>query len=133
MGLGYTYKCKCTSPEPILLGVGMGYPLLCEETRKEMSDGKYGENVQQIVKKYPRGGVDCEYMLYICACGRWENDTKKTINESVNQEGSKKHIFYHLCPDCGKRMRAVPPNKAKLVCPKCGEAMTDIQPEIRWD
>ena len=133
MGLGYTYKCKCTSPEPILLGVGMGYPLLCEETRKEMSDGKYGENVQQIVKKYPRGGVDCEYRLYICACGRWENDTKKTINESVNQEGSKKHIFYHLCPDCGKLMRAVPPNKAKLVCPKCGEAMTDIQPEIRWD
>ena len=37
MGLGYTYKCKCTSPEPILLGVGMGYPLLCEETWRDMA------------------------------------------------------------------------------------------------
>ena len=120
-------------PEPILLGVGMGYPLLCEETWEDMSGGKYGENVLRIVKKYPRGGVDCEYQLYVCDCGRWENDTKKTISESGEQEHGKKHIFYHLCPVCRRRMRAVPPSKAKLVCPKCGEPMTDFFPEIRWD
>lgn len=138
MGIGYTYKCKCSSPDPILIGTGMGYPILCEETWRDMSDGKYGENVRRIVKKYPRGGVDCEYKLYVCACGRWEVDTKKTVYEygGPDHSGNARNIvyvFFHTCPECGRRMRVAPPRRAKLICPKCGEPMTDILPEIRWD
>ena len=138
MGIGYTYKCNCTSPDPILIGIGMDYPLLCTKTWADMSAGKYGENVRRIVKKYPHGGIDCEYMLYVCVCGHWENDIKKTIYEYGGRDHSGTaqgiaYVFFHKCPDCGKRMRVVPPSRAKLICPKCGEEMTDIQPAIRWD
>ena len=138
MGIGYTYKCKCKSPEPICLGVGMGYPLLCQETWEEMASGKYGASAQRYTEKYPNGGLDCEYQLYTCGCGHWEVDTKKTMYERGGPDHSDKrcnlvHLFFHVCPECGKRMGIANPKNANLTCQKCGETMTDFFPSVRWD
>ncbi|MBQ9663232.1 MAG: hypothetical protein IJV40_08800 [Oscillospiraceae bacterium] len=141
MGTGYTYKCGCKDPSPIMLGRGMLYANICRETWNDILNGEYGPGWARAARMHPEGGLDCENTLYLCECGHWEVDTRKTMWEKGNADHSKSNLprnralkkSRHKCPECGGRMRVAKLEEDTLRCPVCSEVMTDLMPTIKWD
>ena len=86
-------------------------PKLCADTWSDMMKGKYGENWKRAVTMHPEGGLDCSYEIYVCDCGHWERDTRRTLWQNGDKNHCKIRLprnraikpCYHVCPDCGKR------------------------------
>ena len=141
MGTGTIYSCGCRAPKPLMTGAGKLTPRICTATWEDMKTGKYGENWKRAVTMHPNGGLDCDYVIHVCDCGHWEQNTKKTLWEKGNKSHCKSRLprnrcvkrYYHLCPTCGKRMRIANLEKDCLKCPDCHQAMTDFKPYIKWD
>ena len=141
MGTGYTYHCGCKDPSPIMLGRGKLYSNICRETWDDILNGEYGPSWARAARMHPDGGLDCEYNLYLCDCGHWEVDTRKTMWEKGFSDRSKSNLprnravkkSLHRCPECAGRMRIANPEEDQLTCPVCGEEMTDLKPTIKWD
>lgn len=136
MGIGYYYTCKCKDAEALYLGEGMLSPAVCRETWEKMAGGDYGQRFQKLTEKYPDSGLDCENVIYVCDCGHWEVDTKKTLYKLGDGdhrwvESKVAAIYYHKCPECGKRMRQADEQDV-LKCPKCREIIKTM-PGIIWD
>ena len=141
MGTGYTYTCGCKAPQPLMIGAGKQTPKLCADTWSDMMKGKYGEMWKRAVTMHPDGGLDCSYEIYVCDCGHWERDTRRTLWQNGDKNHCKSRLprnraikpCYHICPKCGKRMRIADFENDLLTCPECGEEMRDFKPAIMWD
>ena len=72
MGCGYGFRCKkCGYHFDAMLGVGMLFPIVYEETVKAGREGKFGEEIQHFLKEYPEGALNAENAAYRCGkCGR---------------------------------------------------------------
>ena len=141
MGTGYIYTCGCEAPQPVMIGAGRLTPNLCADTWSDMLAGKYGDSWKRAVTMNPQGGLDCRQEIYLCDCGHWESDIRKTLWKNGDTSHCKSRLsrnkavktFYHMCPKCGKRMRIAHIDEDCLICPICGEEMQNISPEIKWD
>ncbi len=74
MGTGHSYRCKCRKTNKhIKVGIGMMYPLICDNIRQCVLDGEYGERWKKFLEDNPDGAFDCERLVYKCsACDYWE-------------------------------------------------------------
>lgn len=144
MGWGYNYICrKCQHEYWVHLGVGMMYPKVYQETLADISEGKYGPELQEIYHNTPYAAVDAEHVVYICdGCGFWESGTDVTLYapnepERISQKRygiktvaewgyvpyvtsrelkTEYHIVkrhYHRCGKCGKRMHKATSDELK--------------------
>lgn len=89
MGTGYTYTCGCKDSQPLMVGSGKLAPKLCAETWTDMQNGKYGEMWKRAVTVHPNGGLDCSYEIYVCDCGHWERDYRRTLWQNGDRNHSK--------------------------------------------
>lgn len=143
----------------------MGFLKVYRALLQDVQDGKYGSQMQQL-SQIPYAAIDADKYLYSCkSCGHWEvapsmtlyapNDPELIHNKqygikSVKEWGYVPYVmeydlkrdyhrikaFYHICPDCGKRMIKITSDKGaiyrKLRCPKCGS--DDVSCEsLHWD
>ena len=71
MGQNLSLKCSCCDYEiGISLGVGFFFPMLYEETIKEIKEGKLGKTLYRFLEEHPDGAVDCERAVLQCeTCG----------------------------------------------------------------
>ncbi len=135
MGQGYEYKCKkCRHEYSVNPGFGMLFPQQYRETLADISEGKYGKELQETYNNTPYAAVDAEYVVYVCKnCGSWKQDKDVSIYapndpdsipqkefgiKTVAERGyvpyvmrdeldSEYHIvkrYYCYCRKCGKRM-----------------------------
>lgn len=135
MGMGYCYKCKkCNHEYSVHPGIGMTFPTVYREILADISEGKYGSELQKVYQNTPYAAVNGEGVVYICSeCGTWEVSTdvslyapddkghllKKQYGDKTVEEwghvpyvtpwelGQEYHIVkrhYHKCGKCGKRM-----------------------------
>lgn len=164
MGHGYIYKCKkCMHEYNVHLGIGMMFPKVYRETLADISEGKYGSNLQELYNNTPYAAVDAEQVVYICnRCGSWELGIDLTLYapndpDSIPQKqyGAKTvaewgnvpyvmqwdlekeyHIvkrYYHRCSKCGKRMHKA--SSSELCNLPCPECGSSNQAEgmFMWD
>ncbi|MDL2253430.1 zinc ribbon-containing protein [Ruminococcaceae bacterium OttesenSCG-928-I18] len=135
MGTGYEFECKkCKKEYCALPGVGMMYPSVYQEALKDIKNGKYGSELQQIMNSGEYIAVNAENAIYVCrSCKHWKSDlnlslyspndveairTKqygiKTVEEwgyvpyvieyMLKEEYRLIKVFVHKCEKCGKRM-----------------------------
>ena len=136
MGEVFEFKCKkCRKKYSVSLGIGYMQPSVCEETYRDILDGKYGFEWKEACKQ---GGdniaITAEEVVYRCEkCGNWENKTDITLyapNKSSKKNGG--HFLmrgdedFHVlkqyvptCSKCGGSMKEME-EVFELPCPKCG-------------
>lgn len=76
MGRGYGFICsQCGNEYGYGIGVGFLFPMVYEETLKEVKKGKYGEEWKNLVKNTKNIAIDAEEHLYVCKkCGTWKTE-----------------------------------------------------------
>ena len=69
MGRSYWFHClKCGYKFDAFLGVGFCFPIEYQQIMHDAAEGKYGESVQQFLKAYPDGVLNCDRVLLQCTC-----------------------------------------------------------------
>ena len=137
MGQNISLKCSCCDYEiGISLGVGFFFPMLYEETIKEIKEGKLGKTLYRFLEEHPDGAVDCERAVLQCdTCGalkqgmnfsmyipkpgfvqsphsEWSGafpcEGLSYVAKSDLKESYNLYQHYpHRCPRCRKRMIAM--------------------------
>ena len=145
MGMGHSYRCPhCGNGGALFIGVGMRNHEVSEKYKKAALNGEHGAEIQKIVKEHPEGRFDCAEVIYQCACGYWTVEEKgdytvpKGEGERTGRPSVKEptliHEAEHLCPKCGKTMRACDEGTIpELACPECGERLEITKDTILWD
>lgn len=73
MGYGLNVGCKCRSQE-LMLGVGLAFPMVYEETMHDIKSGKYGKEMKDLANNIELVTVDAEGEIYFCEkCGNVES------------------------------------------------------------
>ena len=93
MGMGINIGCKChnATAREFMLGVGMGFPYVYQETVKDIKAGKYGEEAKNIMTTIPYAAVDLVTTLYYCdKCGHIDEDEPMDIYIPKDVEKVKK-------------------------------------------
>lgn len=161
MGKGPVYSCnKCGACYSIMFGVGMGYPYEYDKIMKNLFKGKFGNNLQKIVKDTKNVVVDAQNYLYVCEkCDYWNvvngMDLYEVKNEDLIKEYTNKnqkwidgYAFFDYnpkdfrilkrvksaCPQCKSRMKKYSEEDdfPILKCPTCHEELT-LYGNILWD
>ena len=147
MGNGYLIKCtKCNYMFKAMLGIGMMYPMVYNETVADIRDGKYGEEYKKFFEKHNNATVNCEAKVAVCAeCGKLETvmdlslylpkddeemvyiyDDYMTPNQ-LKRNFKKCMTYNHQCSSCGGKMKNINLlsrlEKGTLKCPDCGEKL----------
>ena len=135
MGTGYNYKCgKCEHAYLIYPGPGMNFPKQYKNMTSNISEGKYGRELQEVFNSTQYAAVDAENVVYVCKeCGSWKEDKDVSLYvpndpDSIAQKkygritvaelgfvpyvtraelDREYHIvkrYYYRCGRCGKRM-----------------------------
>ena len=73
MGNGYTIKCrKCSYEYQAMLGFGMLFPTVYENTVKAIREGKLGEDYRKFFEEHKDAAVNCEACAAVCTgCGKF--------------------------------------------------------------
>lgn len=135
MGRGYKFTCKkCENEYFAMLGIGMMYDNVYQKAMKDIKNGKYGVEWQQLMNSEKYVAVNAEREIYICSNRKhWKmelnlslyrpNDVEavrtkqygiKTVEEwgyvpyvmgyDLKSEYSLMKEFVHKCDKCGKQM-----------------------------
>lgn len=127
MGDGLILHCeKCGERYPLMLGVGMGYPMEYDEIMEKLFKGEFGANLQKIVESTNNVVVDAKDYLYVCEkCGffnvynaldLYQVTNEDMIKESINED--KKWLNgWHFFKHDAKNFRIL--KRVKYACPKC--------------
>lgn len=161
MGDGLVLRCeKCGKRYPLMLGVGMGYPMEYDKIMEKLFKGEFGANLQRIVESTDNVVVDAMNYLYVCekcdffniynALDLYQVINEDMIKESINED--KKwlngwHFFKHdaknfrilkrvkhACPNCKRCMKRYGETDEipTLKCPECHEKLVEGG-YICWD
>ena len=157
MGTGYTFHCNnCGHDDIAMLGVGMLYPSVCDETLAAVRAGEYGEKLQRAAESAKHVGCAAERKIYVCEdCGSWAvlNDASlygwADENKDVEidyvvlwgGDGEKYRLIEKFVPTCGKcggDMHAIDVDEdsddaPQLSCNECGSPLTAKLASICWD
>jgi len=141
----YTYACpNCGHNGEFQLGFNSWAPVVSMKMKEAVSDGCWGDEWCDFVAQNPNGGIDSEFVLYVCECGKWladrardyyiPADLNKRIGAYVKNSSREKNKcvkhFRHSCPDCGETMSRVDIDNEKLKCPICRAELRITRLEI---
>lgn len=66
MGRGYGFKCtKCKNEYSVMPGIGMMYPQVYQEAIKDIENGNYGAQWQQLINSEEYVAVNAERYIYL--------------------------------------------------------------------
>ena len=146
MGYGITVHCKCRDKD-LMLGVGLGYPMVYAETMDDIRSGKYGEEMKGLVNSGEYIAVDAEYYMYFCeGCGAVESFQALNLYEPKDAEKVGKRVTNRWSAGDAKNTMTVEEmgglpyfnsndedykllKEYKHVCPECGKVMKKIDEE----
>jgi len=153
MGNGFKIRCeKCGYEFTAMLGVGMMFPTLYDETVSEIKKGKYGEEYKKFFEDNPNAAVNCERVTAVCnKCGKLDSvmdlslylpkdasvkNAGYVMEEEFESDFKKCMEYDHKC-SCGGSMEIIDLlfklAARKVKCPKCKSNM-QLTPElINWD
>ena len=156
MGSGFLIRCKkCSYEYRALLGFGMMFPKVYQETVYAIKEGKFGEDHRAFFAAHPDAAVNCEAYMAVCKeCG--EFDTVKSLSLFLPKHGDGKDIntgcllsedlkadyrlakkYDHKCSYCGGVLEPVDLinelSKKAVRCPKCKDEMQLTDAVIVWD
>ena len=155
MGNGYTIRCKkCSYEYQALLGFGMLFPTLYENTVKGIKEGKLGEEYRKFFEEHEDAAVNCEAYVAVCTeCGKF--DTVKNygvylpkmeyrnigpccVTAEELEVGYNQVMKYgHKCTACGGELKVIDLfdelSKNALFCPECGGEMYLTEDLLLWD
>lgn len=162
MGRGYGFKCtKCKNEYSVM--PGMMYPQVYQEAIKDIKNGNYGAQWQQLINSEEYVAVNAEREIYICSdCKHWKLELNlslyrpkdveairteqygiKTVEEwgyvlyvmghDFKEKYSLMKVFVHKCEKCGKRMHKA--TEAEMENLPCPKCGTENSPNglIMWD
>ena len=93
MGYGINIHCKCRDRE-LMLGVGMGFPMVYQETMQNIRDGKYGKEMKRIVEENELITVDASLVPYLCEnCGLIEENICLDLYRPSDIEAARKAVI----------------------------------------
>lgn len=93
MGYGVNINCKCGSKE-LILGVGMAFPMVYQETMKDIKNGKYGKEMAKLANETELVTVDAELTPYLCEnCGFIEANQCLDLYKPNDIEAAKKVVI----------------------------------------
>lgn len=129
MGQGYEYNCpNCDYKETFYTGIGFMYPSVCEESKQDILNGKWGKDAQTLINNNPDAHIETELAIYKCGkCGNLEEGECV----SIIVPGQRKTTFKNHCKQCSTVMRKVV-NHLELHCPECRTQLV-IGTMIMWD
>lgn len=137
------YKCiNCDESYTFWDGVGFLYPSVFSEVRTDAIEGRYGDDLQALIKENPSIVVDASNKIYFCTdCGYWnveksldcylpkgvitenENTKRWSVNSSADSSGKENRGYITVIPPWilkkGYKIISMYPH----VCPHCGKKM----------
>lgn len=146
MGYGLNIHCGCRDKE-LMLGVGLGYPMVYRETVEDIKAGKYGIGMKDLMNSGKCVAVDAENYMYYCdECGCVESmmaldlyepkDIKKVEERVVGRWSAAEPVQNKTVKDLGELPYFNSDDEDfallkeyKHVCPKCGKVMRKINEE----
>lgn len=146
MGYGINISCKCQDKE-LLLGAGLGYPMVYQETVDDIKAGKYDSEMKDLMNSSKYVAVDAEKYIYYCEeCGCVEcmtaldlyepKDIKKVEERVVGRWSAAEPAQNKTVKELGELPYFnsddedfVLLKEYKHVCPKCGKVMRKIDEE----
>lgn len=162
MGLGIEYRCsKCDQQYEVSLGFGFLYRMTYKNVVDEIHNGKYGQELKDLMNSTDNVAVDAVETLFYCSeCGSWEvlpdlslyiacndiaiEDVKQgspvipTIERKDFPQYRLLKKYDHICPKCNKPMQGVNDNEynklsgLRLSCPKCSGEL-NCSSAFHWD
>lgn len=131
--MSYLYECtNCHEMESFWNGVGMMFPSVYEDLKKQCLEGRYGEEIKQLFAEYPQGAIDGSENVYYCPeCQDWHQtpclDFFVPAFESGDTINREKESDSPEVLDCvmpwelhSKEYKLI--RKYKHTCPHCGNA-----------
>lgn len=146
MGYGLNIHCGCRDKE-LMLGVGLGYPMVYRETVEDIKAGKYGIEMKDLMNSGKYVAVDAENYIYYCdECGCVESMMALDLYEPKDIEKVEKRVVGRWSaaePAQNKTVKDLGElpyfnsddedfallKEYKHVCPKCGKVMRKINEE----
>ena len=150
MGYGLNVSCKCQNKE-LMLGVGLGFPMVYEETMDDIKSGKYGKEMKDLVNSTELVAVDATSEIYFCEkCGDVEclqpldlyapKDAEKIKKRIVGRWSAAEPQHNETIEELGELPYWTPRDDVENgdyvllkeyihVCPKCGGIMKKITEE----
>lgn len=146
MGYGLNIHCGCRDKE-LMLGVGLGYPMVFEETVNDIKFGKYGEEMKGLINSGKYIAVDAEYYMYFCdGCGMIESAQALDLYEPKDVKKIEKRVMGRWSaaePAQNKTVKELGKlpyfnsddedfvllKEYKHTCPECGKVMRRINEE----
>jgi len=155
MGNGYTIRCrKCSYEYQAMLGFGMLFPTVYENSVKAIREGKLGEDYRKFFEEHKDAAVNCEACAAVCTgCGKFatvpdyglylpKKETGGTGFGCVMAEDLKKDYrqvmkYDHKCSACGGELKVIDLldelSENALKCPECGGEMYLTEDLLMWD
>ena len=156
MGNGFLIRCKkCSYEYRALLGIGMLFPTVYQETVSGIKEGKFGEEYQKFFEEHPDAAVNCEAYMAVCQdCGAF--DTVKSLSLFLPKKNEEKTLTFgcltfedlkadykiakkypHKCSSCGGDLKPIDLidelSKKAVRCPKCKDEMQLTEDLLLWD
>ena len=156
MGNGYLIRCvNCNYEYRALLGYGMLFPTVYQETVEGIKEGKFGEEYQKFFEEHPDAAVNCEAYMAICQdCGAF--DTVKSMSLFLPKKSDGKTLnvgcltfqdikadykiakkYPHKCSSCGGNLKPIDLidklSQKAVRCPVCKGEMQLTPDLLLWD